>query len=184
MKPCSSNRKQLALLAADALDPRRAEDLRAHLEACEGCRRYLADISTLTQELSAVEINSEIQTCDAFHQKVIKQVRAERSPSIWEIAIAQLSEALPNWRIALPATAVLCLALLFMVWRGTNRPTEPLTASVAPSAPVSKPDLSPTFANYQMVANQSLEMFDELLTRQGSRIPFASQTYAAFKTED
>jgi hypothetical protein len=38
---------------------------------------------------------------------------------------------------------------------------------VSPSS--SESDLAPTIANYQMVANQSLEQLFELLTRQGNK---------------
>ena len=42
-------------------------------------------------------------------------------------------------------------------------------AAQAVSASSSESDLEPTIANYEMVANQSLEKLSELLTRQGSK---------------
>ncbi len=53
MKPCSNHRKLIAWLAVDALDDPQTRSLRAHLETCEGCRRYLAEISNVAQKLSA-----------------------------------------------------------------------------------------------------------------------------------
>ena len=53
MKPCAQNRKLIAWLASNALDARQTRQLQAHLETCEGCRRYLAEISNVTERLTA-----------------------------------------------------------------------------------------------------------------------------------
>jgi anti-sigma factor RsiW len=185
MKPCSRNRKQLAWLAVDALDPRKAEDLRAHLETCEGCRRYLAEMSAVTEDLAAAQTRSSILTSESFHQRIVRKLGAESSRAIWKMIGLPFGRRLPSWRIALPAAAAaVCLTVLAMLWQPKADSPTRSRASQAPFAPASKPDLPPTFANYQMVANQSLEKLDELLTKQGNRNPLASQTYAAFKTEE
>ena len=185
MKPCSRHRKQLALLAVDALEAAEAQELRTHAQSCEPCRQYLAELSALTQNLSAVEINADLQTGEAFHQRVVSKLRLERSESIWKIDLARLSESLPSWRIALPATAaVLCLGILALLWRPAARPTGPAVLPIATSAPAARPDLPPTLANYQMVASQSLEKFDELLSKQGNKNPSSSRTYLASGTEE
>ena len=184
MKPCSRNRKQLAWLAVGALDAAKARDLRAHVQTCEACRRYLAELSTLTKNLAGMEVKSNVQTSESFHHRVVRRLRVKSSPFIWKTAMAQLSGRLPNWRIALPATAAVCLALLLLVKQPAIRSPKPPTTSIAPSALAAKPDLPPTFANYQMVANQSLEKFDELLSKQGNRNLPASRTYAASRMEE
>src|SRR5690349_11877876 len=98
MKPCSNNRKPLALLAVDALSVSEEHELRAHLQTCESCRAYLQEISNVTQKLRAVELGSEIQTSEAFHQRVVRSLMAHESASV----LAQLRAALSNWRVALP----------------------------------------------------------------------------------
>ena len=45
MKPCVENRKPIALLAVNALEGPEASELRAHLELCSGCRKYLEEIA-------------------------------------------------------------------------------------------------------------------------------------------
>src|SRR5439155_25957510 len=61
MKPCSKNQKRIAWLALDALDVRQAHDLRAHLETCAGCRRYLVEISNMTRRLTEEENTQDSQ---------------------------------------------------------------------------------------------------------------------------
>ena len=175
MKPCPNNRKLIAWLAVDALDARQESALRAHLETCEGCRHYLNELSLVTDKLSAVEISSDLQASESFHQKVVGRLRAEASLSIWETVMAQLRAT--SWRVALPvlgAAAVVALALF--VWRP---PVPPLPDVETASVPPVKTNLDPTISNYQMVANRSLEKLDELLTQQGSRNPSPTLIYTA-----
>jgi len=185
MKPCSKNRKLLAWLALDALDAANAQELRAHVQNCEGCRHYLAEISALTQKLATAQSNSNIQPSESFHQSVVRKLEAERSVSIWNIVRPLLPGRLPNWRIALPAlAAAACLAIFALVSRPAVRSHQTSNPSTTPPGPSSAPELPPTFANYQMVANQSLDKFDELLSKQGNRNPFSTRTYAASRMEE
>src|SRR2546427_135224 len=69
MKHCSNNRKFIAWLAMDALDDRRTQALRAHLETCEGCRRYLAEIPNVAEKLGATATPPDIQAAESFHQR-------------------------------------------------------------------------------------------------------------------
>jgi hypothetical protein len=54
----------------------------------------------------------------------------------------------------------------------------PVMANTLPP-PVFSSDLSPTVANYQMVANRSLDKLDDLLTRQGNRNTTPASIYTA-----
>jgi hypothetical protein len=84
---------------------------------------------------------------------------------------AWLRGSIPNWRVALPVIAVLAIAVLAMV-ASRHHPASSVSAPPAVQAVSvsgSESDLSPTIANYQMVANQSLEKLSELLTRQGNK---------------
>ena len=98
MKPCSNNRKLIAWLAVDDLDVHEERKLRSHLETCEGCRRYLDEISFVTQTLAATKPNPDIQTSESFHRKVVDSLRAEQSWSFLEIVAAQVRSVSLNWR--------------------------------------------------------------------------------------
>ncbi len=181
MKACSKNRKPLAWLALDALDVRQAQDLRVHLETCEGCRRYLEEISNVAQRLGAAETGPDIQPSESFHQRVVRAVRAEETGSIWETLVAHLRGTLLNWRVALPVigAAVLVIAALSVLLRHPGVPSDTHSSAQARLAPDLKWDPPPTIAHYTMVANQSLEKLDELLTRQGNRNPPPTRVYTA-----
>ena len=171
MKPCAQNRKLNAWLASNALDARQTRQLQAHLETCEGCRRYLAEISNVTERLVAAESNPDVQASEIFHQKLAGRLRAAKPDSIGEILAAYFRGTLLNWRVALPAIAALVvIGVTVAVWRQSPVVPSPSRASTQ-TASVSDidDDLAPTIANYQRVANQSLDKLDALLTRQGNR---------------
>jgi len=181
MKPCSKNRKRIAWLALDALDVQPARDLRAHLEACEGCRRYLAEISGVTEKLNAAQIEADIRASESFHQRVVGALRSEEMASAWEALLAYLAGRLRHRRVVLPvigaAVVVIAALSLFVQRRGIPLPAP--TGAQAVLKPNVKRELDPTISNYQMVANRSLEELDELLTRQGNRNPPPIPIYTA-----
>jgi anti-sigma factor RsiW len=181
MTPCSTHRKLIALLALDALDIQKAKDVRAHLETCEGCRRYLEEITNVTERLIAAETEPDIQPSESFHQRVVGRLRAEESGSFSETVVARLQAMLLNWRVVLPVIGA--TAAVFAAWSVFGpRPDIPLPAPTGAQAvltPNLKHDLDPTISNYQMVANRSLEELDELLTRQGNRNPPPTPLYTA-----
>lgn len=181
MKPCSKNRKLIAWLAVEALEARQAQDLRAHLESCEGCCRYLEEISIVTERLAAAETGPDIQASESFHRRVVGALRAEASESIVEIIAARLRGFLLAWRVAVPvigAAVVVIAVLAVFMWRPGVAP-QPQPIVQAGRVPDSPSDLPPSVANYQMVANRSLEQLDELLTRQGSRNLSPARLYTA-----
>jgi hypothetical protein len=170
MKPCAQNRKLIVWLSLNALDARQTRQLRAHLETCEGCRRYLGEISNVTETLAAAT-SPDVQASESFHQKVAGKLRAAKPDSIGEILAAYFRGTLLNWRVALPAIAALVVVgVTVATWRqppvvSSPPPAGTQTASVSGA----DNDLAPTIANYQRVANQSLDKLDALLTRQGNR---------------
>jgi len=171
MKPCSKNRKLIAWMALDALDARRTSALRNHLDHCEGCRGYWEEVSNVTERLKSAAPESDLEAPEFFHHRVIEKLQAIESSSVLQILVAWLRGALLNWRVALPAAAVLVIALLVMVApRHPPAVSLPAPATVQVGSPSSPGgDLAPTIANYQMVASQSLEKLDELLTREGNK---------------
>jgi anti-sigma factor RsiW len=181
MKPCAQNRKLIVWLTLNALDARQTRQLQAHLETCEGCRRYLAEISNVTERLAATEATPDVQASESFHRKVAGRLRAARPDYLGEILAAYFRGTLWNWRVALPAIAALVVVgVTVAIWR------QPPDVSPSPragiqTAPVSGADndLAPTIANYQRVANQSLDKLDALLTRQGNRALPSMPIYTA-----
>jgi len=181
MKPCSRNRKPLAWLALRELDARTATALRAHLETCEGCRRYLAELSTVTEKLASAEVTPDIQASESFHRRVVTRLRAEQSGSVWQTLSAPLIAAWLHWRVALPVVgaAALVIALLSILARQPAAPPPAATVVQAVLPPDIKSDLPPTIANYQRIASRSLDQLDELLTMQGRRNPSPTPIYTA-----
>ena len=181
MKPCSQNLKLIAWLAVNALEARQAQQLRAHLETCEGCRRYLAEISNVTERLAAAAANPDVQASESFHRKVAVRLRAAKSDSLGENLAAYFRGTLWNWRVALPAIAVLVvIGVTVAIWRQPPEVTSsPRTGTQTASVSDTDNDLAPTIANYQRVANQSLDKLDALLTRQGNRALPSMPIYTA-----
>jgi hypothetical protein len=179
MNPCVKNQKLIVWLALDALDVRQAQALREHLAACEGCRGYLVEISSVTGKLAAVETTSDIQASESFHQRVAGRLRATEPNSVWEIVVANLARL--NWRMATPAIAALVVAVVALstLWQHPAVSPHNRLATQAGRASNLNQDVSPTMANYQKVANQSLEKLDELLTEQGNRNLSPSPIYTA-----
>ncbi|HXC99292.1 MAG TPA: anti-sigma factor [Verrucomicrobiae bacterium] len=181
MKPCLQNRKQITWLALGELDAGSEKTLRGHLAGCDGCRRYFEEISGVTEKLAAAEPDSKVQAPDYFHQRLTEKLRAAESGSIWEGVVDWLTRMTPGWRVALPGTAVVLLAVFIVVTR-----RQPSTDAVAPPPAVqvvttsnSESDLTPTMGNYQMIAGQSLDKLDEALTREGNESLPPAPVYTA-----
>jgi len=180
MKPCSKNRKLIAWLAPGELDARKASALHEHLAICEGCRRYLAQIANVVERLVVAEANPDVQASESFHRKVTARLRTAKPDSFGEILAAYLTRL--NWRVALPAiAALLVVGLAFVFVRQPPAVPSSPTPAATQTAAVSEADsdLAPTIANYQRVANQSLDKLDALLTRQGNRALPSMPIYTA-----
>ena len=166
MKPCTEKQKLIVWLAANALNLHESHQLRLHLETCEGCRRYLAEISNVTEKLVPAEMNPDVQESEHFHRQVAGRLRAAKPDSLGEILVAYFPRL--NWRVALPVMAALTLAGgVTAFW-----PQAPKLVAPFPPAAMSaarQNDLAPTLANYQRVANQSFDKLDALLTQQGKQ---------------
>jgi anti-sigma-K factor RskA len=171
MKPCSKNRKQIAWLALGALGSRKAAALRDHLALCEGCHRYWEQISSTTNRIAAAEPDSNLAPSAYFHQRVSERLRAAESKSVLKNLAAWFRGSTLNWHVALPAIAALVIALTAILSvRRQVAPSQPAPRmDQVVSASDSGSDPAPTLANYQIVASQSLEKLDELLTRQGNK---------------
>jgi len=177
MKPCFSKRKLIAWLALGELDARRAQDLRAHIRTCDGCRRYLEGISTVGERLAASKTEPEIEASASFHRGLVSKLKAEPTASPWGI----LSEWL-NWRVAVPAVGAAALVIVTLAVFSSRQPGVPPRIEASRpvvSAPIAKADLSPTVANYERAALRSPDELDELLTRQANRNRSPAPIYTA-----
>ena len=169
MKPCAQNRKLIAWLAVNALEARQAQQLQAHLETCEGCRRYLVEISNVTERLAAAEATPDVQASESFHRKVAGRLRSAKPDSLGETLATYL--AMLNWRVVLPAfVALVLIGVNVAIWRQSPKVSQPPRAGTQIAAAAdADSDLDPTLANYERVANRSLDNLDALLTKQGNQ---------------
>ena len=177
MKPCPANQQRIVWLTLNALDARQTRQLRAHLETCAGCRHYLAEISNVANNLSAAAAPPEVQATEHFHQNLARKLRATPPESFGEILTAYLRLLHWNWRVTVPTAASLLLAsALLATWPHPaliiSQPSPRPQAAADSSA-----DLTPTMANYERAADQSLEKLDALLTRQNRRTLPTQPTY-------
>jgi hypothetical protein len=108
-------------------------------------------------------------------------LRAAKPDSLGEILAAYFRGTLWNWRVALPAIAALVgIGVTVAIWRQPPEVSSPPTAGIqTASGSDADDDLAPTIANYQRVANQSLDKLDALLTRQGNRALPSMPIYTA-----
>lgn len=181
MKPCGKYRKWIAWQVVDALDGPQAHHLKTHLESCPGCRTYLQELAQVTRGLNSVEVRHDASTSEQFHRRVNRALMAQPSrPAGWSLTGFFRSPGL-FWRAALPAFTALGLILLLA--HPTTRPLPPVLpanpSTAQPAVTQNSRPLAPTLANYQRVANRSLEDLDTLLNAQGNRIPAAPQLYTA-----
>jgi hypothetical protein len=181
MNACAKKRKLIVELAMEALEPREARALRAHLESCAGCREYLAEISKLSARLKVAESGSDVEAPEAFHQRVMRVIREEEARSWWGVMATTLRGGRLSWRVAVPGVGGLAVAMVLLLIL-VLRPSSPPTASAPSPALVSQEledELPPSVANYRVAANRSLDHLDEVLTQQANRRVSTRQVYTA-----
>jgi hypothetical protein len=179
MKPCSHNRKSLAWLAANTLDPREEGKLRAHLQICAPCRTYLEELTALSEKLESLEVRSDIESSEAFHRGLLGRLRSEKRRPTWDMVVGQLQAWARDWRMAgLGTAAAVVFLALSSHWRGPPPPAAVASAPLRP-LPMTGRNLDPTLSNYQMAANRSPETLDDLLTRQANTGASADPIYKA-----
>jgi anti-sigma factor RsiW len=181
MKPCGSYRKLMVWQTLNALDAKQARQLQSHLETCEGCRGYLAEISRVTERVAAAEMNSEVHASEHFHRQVAGRLRSARRHSAGGILAAFFRGLRLNERMAVPVVAVLVLACIVVATWPQRAPVAsfPRTGDEAAVAADADQNRATTLANYQRVASRSLDQLDALLTRQGKQASPATPVYTA-----
>jgi hypothetical protein len=183
MKPCADQQKLIALLALHALPDQPAHELLAHLKTCDGCHRYLAELSLVTEQLSAVQPDSEVVASETFHRQTVARLKAETSESVWNLLLAVVRDLPLLWRVTVPASVILLIWLRLGITNSppADVPVQPVASIHAPATATTAAtaDQSPTIANYQRVADESLDKLDELLSQQEKQTARATPVYTA-----
>ena len=74
MKPCFTKRKLIAWLALGELDAPRAKPSARIFETCAPCRRYLAELSAVTDRLAAPRPEPNLETSASFHRSLVRRL--------------------------------------------------------------------------------------------------------------
>jgi len=181
MKPCHRNRKSLACLALGELEAGPAQALRAHAENCAGCRQYLAEVSQLNRILAASGEGSrtEAQASVGFHQRVLRALRTEGSAPALSRRLSRGGPSLLDWRLGVAALGAAVLVLAALRFISSPRPPLSIVSLQSQTRLTLAAEAAPSFANYQMAADRSLNDLDDLLTRQANRPLPAVPVYRA-----
>ena len=177
MKPCLKHRKRIAWMALEALDQPEAGRLREHLQSCAGCRAYFEELTQIKVKLTAARTDPQETPSEAFHHKLAARLEREKPRS----AVGDLLSGFRAWRAAIPlaGAAVVIVGIYWAVQDHSHQPAPPRPVGPVVSKGKINGDLPPTVANYNMVANQSLDKLDDLLNRQGNRNPQRGPIYNA-----
>jgi Putative zinc-finger len=171
MEPCSKHKKAITWLALEVLETEESAALRAHLAHCKDCRAYFEQLSNITDKLACTAPDSSIEASEHFHRGVARKLELAQSSSTFGNLSTWFRYSILSWRVALPVVAALVIALTVLLPSRKHpvnpQPLIPLAQIQRPSS--SDTDLEPTVANYQKVANQSLEQLSDLLTKQGNK---------------
>jgi anti-sigma factor RsiW len=169
MKPCSRNRKLLALLAVDELDLAKAQTMRGHIEECEGCRFYYQSMARVySGQRAIVEKLPEVEASFGLHQAVMAKIRRTNGRS---------SDATPstlNWiRIGAVAASLVLLVFCAMMFSRQKQEKPLARHEVTRPAPETKgpKEFQPSIAGYRKNAGKSFENLDALLNKEGGRNP-------------
>ena len=177
---CSSKRPLIVALAANTIEPDQKRAVEFHLRTCAECRAYLEEISIVTEHLRAVKIRSDVQASESFHRKLAARLRAERSEPFWISASSYFRALLMFNPGASIATGIILVgALGLFLFRPTSTSESDTSRIAVYEERDLRQEIAPSISNYQMVANRSFEMLDELLTVQGNKTAPATQIYTA-----
>jgi len=165
MNVCANNRQKLALLAIDALEAPEAEELRAHVAACSGCRDYLREITHVAEKIHAAE-SPEVELNPFLHRRVRNRL-LERQP-----------RAVFPWKLLIPAMAAMAFVLFVFPREQKNLPIA-IRPETTPVPSVAATSNDSTVLNYQTVANKSFDALDALLNRQGDAALPSAPVYRA-----
>jgi hypothetical protein len=132
-----------------------------------------------------VPLRTDIESSARFHDRVVRAIAAQENGSNRESLQRPAWPQLLPWRLIMPGLAALALAVtaITSVLRHASPSPPRLSVNIPKPRPVPSPDLDPSLSHYQMIATQSLDQLDELMTRQGDRNPLPQPVYTAMSWE-
>lgn len=183
MKPCADQKKRIAWMALNVLNPEDARKLRAHLEGCPACGHYWREVSALCHEhASAAELLPEAPADETFHRRLRRRIAADEAQGAWQ-AFFPARPARRGLTAAAAVVALLALSVaLALLWptrqeNGSLPRTSTSTSRIEPSAMISPAaPQPPTLSTYRMALNRSFDALDELLAEQAFHTASSLQT--------
>ena len=174
MKLCKQNEKAIAWLALGTLEAEQSSALRAHLEACPGCRQRWEELSSLCRAHAAAgQALRRLPASDRFHQRLVRRLERSADQAAgrslgWVPGGSLLRAWSIRWRRAAAPAALVLLAVALLSWPHgrPGGPRPPADGNLAMALPSGASDLEPTLANYQAALETSLDAFEDLLARQ------------------
>ena len=181
MKPCSQNRKIIALLVLEELEAPHKQNIQAHLNQCPGCQAYFDELAGIAGALMSRKSLPPVEATQQFHASLLRQLRGTSHRFSWLDLLRHYRFGLANRRIVLPVlgTAALALVALLAMFRPAAVPPQPVPNYEVASHQNLKTNIDPTISNYRMAAEQSFEKFDQMLTEQGSKNLSTTAIYTA-----
>ena len=138
-------------------------------------------MSALAGRFDAFKATSEIAATERFHRGLVRRIEAEARPGVWARVIERVRPRALNWRVALPIAGVMAVMSGWLITSSHRQAGQPVAQVVEPMAAAKKPvnEVTPTFGNYRMLANRSLDALDQELTREAQASLAGASTYTA-----
>jgi hypothetical protein len=179
---CNVHGPRVSPSGLDTVSDPSFQHLISHIQTCPGCLQYFNELSTVTTFLTSTSDQPypDLEATESFHRRVVDAIRDHPRfiPRDWLLTIADRLHFRPQpLRIALPAlVAVAAVVFVMLTFHHSPKPS-PSTAAHKEAQP--QPPLPPTVANYQAVANRSLDQLDDLLTLQANKPQHSVPIYTA-----
>lgn len=162
-----------------ALDEPHAAKLHRHLDHCQACHRYHQELVSVAASVQSLQVLTEAPA-RRFSAEFRLAAADSKHPNFRRVAARYVPRW--SWRFALPvvvATIALVVSIVSVLQRHAVPETQTVPQFDFPSVSRFSADLAPTLANYQAVANGSLEDLDQLLTRQSAKPVPAPRPFTA-----
>jgi hypothetical protein len=162
MNPCLMNKKRIALLASNDLEPEKAQRLRKHLRVCPGCQQYWNDIQEVCREQTwAADYVPDFESDKLLHRRLKEQLARQTSGFLATQWIGMLSRRVAGWKLAVATVAIVLGFAFFPARKQSN--VVPRVAGVAPNVSVTAPNMEPTMSAYRRALTRSFDEFDQFL---------------------
>ncbi len=168
MNPCHNRREEIALLASNPGESAQAKSTRSHLDTCEGCRHYFAELGSLHESHITAALNLPNAELPARTYRYVAAAIRIPAPT----AITILAHYMRHWRMPL-VTAGLSVVAFLILFRPAPSSTVLVPKTVA-TAYIATDDTR--LSSYSRALAQSPEAFDGLLARSAANTSTPSDT--------